>query len=86
MDCDNPVCQCQVSSIDFDSFSNIFSRKKIQMPSGMYVSMITAQNWEDAYMHVTMRKHAKMNVWTSSKLVNSTAPVRYNVSFVFTSY
>ena len=30
-----------------------------------------------------MRKPVKINVWTSSKLVNSTAPVRYNNSFDF---
>ena len=56
------------------------------MPSGMYASMIMAQNWEDAYMHVTMKQHAKINVWTSSKPGNSTALVRYNVHFVFTPY
>ena len=47
------------------------------MPSGMYASMVTAQNWEDAYIHVTMMRLAKINAWASSKLDNSTALARY---------
>ena len=48
------------------------------MTSGMFVSMIMAQNWEDASMHATTMKRAKINAWINSKLGNLTALVRYD--------
>ena len=52
----------------------------------MCVSTITAQNWEDVYMHVTMMKLAKINAWTSSKLDNSTALARYMFCLIIISH
>ena len=49
------------------------------MPSGMYASMIMAQNWDAASIHATTMMSVKINAWTSSKLVNSTALAKYNV-------
>ena len=49
------------------------------MTNGMFASMIMARNWEDAFMHATIMMSVKINAWTSSKLVNSTALARYGV-------
>ena len=57
-------------------FSYSFSRKRNQMASGILASMIMDQNWEDASIHVTTTRRAKINAWTSSKLDNLTVLVR----------
>ena len=60
-----------------NGLSNSFSRKKKQMPTGMFASMIMAQNWDAASMHATTMMSVKINAWTSLKLANSTALARY---------
>ena len=52
------------------------------MATGMFVLMIMDPNWEDVFMHATMMMLAKINAWTSSKLVNLTALARY-IIFTF---
>ena len=57
-------------------FTYSFSRKRNQMASGILASMIMDQNWAVVSMRATTTKRAKINVWTTSKLVNLTALVR----------
>ena len=46
------------------------------MVTGTFASMIMDQNWDDASIHVTTTRRAKINAWTSSKLDNLTVLVR----------
>ena len=52
---------------------------------GMFVSMTTAQSWEDASTHATTMMRVRINAWTSSKLANSTVLVR-SVSILMASF
>ena len=49
------------------------------MVTGMIASIIMAQNWDVASMHVAITIRAKINALTFSNFVNSTALVRYSV-------
>ena len=40
------------------------------MANGMFALMIMGQSWEDASMHATTMRLAKISVWTSLKLAN----------------